>query len=75
LAGTGVTVNAVKPAPIARAKGRLSGEQIVRTEKMVPVNRFSEASEIARAVALLASDQGACFMGATLDMNGGSFMR
>jgi 3-oxoacyl-[acyl-carrier protein] reductase len=34
-----------------------------------------EASEIASAVALLASDQGGFFMGATLDMNGGLLMR
>ena len=32
-------------------------------------------SEFAAAVALLASDQGGFFVGATLDMNGGLFMR
>lgn len=75
LAGTGVTVNAISPGPIATAKGRLSQEQIARIEKLVPVGRFAEASEIATAAALLASDQGGFFMGATLDMNGGLFMR
>jgi hypothetical protein len=34
-----------------------------------------EASEIAAAAALLASDQGGFFVGATLDLNGGLFMR
>lgn len=75
LAGTGVTVNAISPGPIATAKGRLSPEQIAMIEQRVPIGRFSEASEIATAAALLASDQGGFFVGATLDMNGGLFMR
>jgi 3-oxoacyl-[acyl-carrier protein] reductase len=75
LAGTGVTVNAISPGPISTAKGRLSEEQIARIEKLVPVGRFGEASEIAAAAALLASDQGGFFLGATLDLNGGLFMR
>lgn len=54
LASTGVTVDAISPGPIATAKGRLSGEQISRIEKLVPIGRFGEASEIAAAAALLA---------------------
>ncbi|SCK30068.1 3-oxoacyl-[acyl-carrier protein] reductase [Variovorax sp. HW608] len=75
LAGTGVTVNAISPGPISTAKGRLSDEQIARIESLVPIGRFAEASEMAAAVALLASDQGGFFVGATLDLNGGLFMR
>lgn len=75
LAGTGVTVNAISPGPISTAKGRLSEEQVARIEKLVPIGRFAEASEMAAAVALLASDQGGFFVGATLDLNGGLFMR
>jgi 3-oxoacyl-[acyl-carrier protein] reductase len=75
LAGTGVTVNAISPGPISTAKGRLSTEQIERIEELVPIGRFGEASEIAAAAALLASDQGGFFVGATLDLNGGLFMR
>ena len=75
LAGTGVTVNAISPGPLDTAKGRLSGEQIDRIEKLVPIGRFGTALEIASAAALLASDQGGFFVGATLDMNGGLFMR
>lgn len=75
LAGTGVTVNAISPGPISTAKGRLSDEQIERIERLVPIGRFAEASEIAAAAALLASDQGGFFVGATLDLNGGLFMR
>lgn len=75
LAGTGVTVNAISPGPIATAKGRLSDEQVERIERLVPVGRFAEASEMATAVALLASDEGGFFVGATLDLNGGLLMR
>ncbi|MGI4880001.1 MAG: SDR family NAD(P)-dependent oxidoreductase [Janthinobacterium lividum] len=75
LAGSGVTVNAIAPGPIVTAKARLSPEQIARVEGEVPVGRFMELSEIAAAAALLASDQGGFFVGATLDMNGGLFLR
>jgi len=75
LAGTGVTVNAVSPGPLATARGRLSLEQIAMIERTVPVGRFGEASEIAAAVALLASERGGYITGATIDMNGGLFMR
>jgi 3-oxoacyl-[acyl-carrier protein] reductase len=75
LAGAGVTVNAVSPGPIATAKARLSAEQIAAVQREVPVGRFGEATEIAAAVALLASDRGGFFTGATLDVNGGLYLR
>lgn len=75
LAGTGVTVNAISPGPINTAKARLSPEQIARVEAEVPVGRFMDVSEIAAAAALLASDRGGFFVGATLDMNGGLYLR
>lgn len=74
LDGSDVTVNAISPGPISTAKGRLSEEQIARMEELIPIGRFCEPSEIA-AAALLASDQGGFFVGATLDMNGGLLMR
>lgn len=75
LAGSGVTVNAISPGPIATAKARLSPEQIARVEGEVPIGRFMDVSEIAAAAALLASDRGGFFVGATLDMNGGLYLR
>ncbi len=75
LAGTGVTVNAIAPGPIDTAKARLSAEQIARVEGEVPVGRCMAVGEIAAATALLASDRGGFFVGATLDMNGGLYLR
>lgn len=75
LAGTGVTVNAIAPGPIDTAKARLSAEQIARVESEVPIGRFMRVDEIAAAAALLASDRGGFFVGATLDMNGGLYLR
>jgi len=75
LAETGVTVNAISPGPIDTAKQRLSPEQIASVEAQVPVGRFMNVSEIAAAAALLASDRGGFFVGATLDMNGGLYLR
>lgn len=75
LAGSGVVVNAIAPGPIATAKARLSAEQIETVEAQVPVGRFMEVEEIAAATALLASDRAGFFVGATLDMNGGLYLR
>lgn len=75
LAPHGVTVNAIAPGPTATAKGRLSPEQVSAIEARVPVGRFAEAEEMAAAVALLASDRGGFFVGATLDLNGGLYVR
>ena len=68
-------MNAIAPGPIDTAKARLSAEQIARVEGEVPVGRFMAVSEIAAAAALLASDRGGFFVGATLDMNGGLYLR
>lgn len=75
LAGSGVTVNAISPGPIDTAKQRLSEEQIAKVEAQVPIGRFMRVGEIAAAAALLASDRGGFFVGATLDMNGGLYLR
>lgn len=75
LAGSGVTVNAISPGPIDTAKARLSPEQIARVEAEVPIGRFMAVGEIAAAAALLASDRSGFFVGATLDMNGGLYLR
>lgn len=75
LAPHGVTVNAIAPGPTETAKGRLNEAQIAAIEARVPLGRFARADEMAAAVALLASDRGGYFVGATLDLNGGLYVR
>ena len=41
----------------------------------IPVGRFGEPHEVAELVAFLCSDDAAYITGATLDVNGGAFMR
>lgn len=74
LAGSGVTVNAVSPGPVASAKERLA-HMLDEIKRQVPVGRMAEPEEIAAAVALLASDRGGFIVGATIDVNGGLYMR
>jgi acetoacetyl-CoA reductase len=40
----------------------------------IPVGRLGEASEIARAVVFLASDEAGFITGSTLSANGGQYM-
>ncbi len=75
LAPHGVTVNAIAPGPTETAKSRLTPEQVAAIERRVPIGRFAQAQEMAAAVALLASDRGGFFVGATLDLNGGLYVR
>lgn len=75
LAGANVTVNAIAPGPIDSAKVRMNADTIEKVSKQVPAGRFMQVQEIAAAAALLASDRGGFFVGATLDMNGGLYVR
>jgi 3-oxoacyl-[acyl-carrier protein] reductase len=75
LAAYGVTVNTIAPAAIA---GPVMDELPVDASKlpqMIPVGRVGSASEVAAAVSFLASSEAGYITGATLDINGGLFMR
>lgn len=76
LAPFGVTVNAVAPAaidgPVLRSLG---AERVEGLAASIPVGRVGRPEEVAAAVAYLASDDAAFVTGATLDVNGGVFMR
>lgn len=74
----GIRVNAVSPGPITTplyGKLGLSDADLQKTadsiRALVPVGRFGEASEVAKAVVFLASDESAFTVGAELMIDGG----
>lgn len=78
LASRGIRVNAVSPGPIStpfHGKLGLSDEQLKEVaagiEASVPLGRFGEASEVAKAVLFLASDQASFITGDEIVVDGG----
>jgi acetoacetyl-CoA reductase len=74
-AAQGITVNAIAPGYIATEMVRAVPPHIL--EKIVakiPVGRLGEASEIARGVVFLASEDAGFITGSTLSINGGQHM-
>ena len=74
-ARAGITVNAICPGYIATemvmAVPEKVRDSIIAT---IPVGRLGEASEIARCVVFLASDDAGFITGATLTANGGQYL-
>ncbi len=71
----GVTVNAIAPGYIDTDMVAAVPDAVL--EKIVakiPVGRLGQASEIARGVAFLASEEGAFVTGSTMSINGGQHM-
>ncbi|GAA5055927.1 acetoacetyl-CoA reductase [Erythrobacter westpacificensis] len=71
----GITVNAIAPGYIDTDMVAAVPENVL--EKIVakiPVGRLGKASEIARGVAFLASEDGAFVTGSTMSINGGQHM-
>ena len=78
LIGRGIRVNGVSPGPIATPLYSKLGfsEADLKTvsasiQRLVPVGRFGNASEIAKAVVFLASDECAFAVGSELMVDGG----
>jgi 3-oxoacyl-[acyl-carrier protein] reductase len=71
----GVTVNAIAPGP-TDTEILLSMPEGWRAQKMaeLPIGRFARPEEIAPTALLLASDDGAFYVGQTLSPNGGDVM-
>jgi len=71
----GITVNAVAPGFIDTDMTRaLSDEQRGKLLEQIPLGRLGDASDIACAVAFLASREAAYITGETLHVNGGMYM-
>ncbi len=75
VAGRGITVNTVAPGFIDTDMTRaLPEQQKAALISQIPLNRLGMASEVAYAVAFLASASAAYITGHTLHINGGMFM-
>lgn len=76
LAPHGVTVNALAPAAIqSPLLEALDPARRQALQAGIPMGRFGLPEEVAAAVVYLASPAAAFMTGATLDLNGGRFMR
>ncbi|HVX08716.1 3-oxoacyl-ACP reductase FabG [Humibacter sp.] len=72
LGARGITANVVAPGFIATdMTAALPDEQQAEYKKAIPVGRYGEASEVAKAVAWLASDDAAYISGAVIPVDGG----
>lgn len=72
----GITVNAICPGPIDTPLLRsIPKDWLNRKQKELPIGRFGRVEEVAPTVLMLAMDpDGAYYVGATLNMNGGDVM-
>jgi acetoacetyl-CoA reductase len=74
-AAKGITVNAVAPGYIGTEMVRAVPEKVLdKIIATIPVGRLGEASEIARSVLFLVSDEAGFITGSTLSINGGQHM-
>ena len=75
LAGKGITVNAVAPGFIETEMVHGIPEKVrARLLDQIPLRRFGQAEEVARAVVYLCSSDGDYITGAELSINGGLLM-
>src|SRR5262249_32623810 len=74
LAASGIRVNAVAPGAIAtpRALAMTSPERRAESARAIPMGRWGEPEEIAKAVTFLASDLASYITGQTLVVDGGA---
>jgi 3-oxoacyl-[acyl-carrier protein] reductase len=76
LAPEGATVNCVAPGTTATDLTAAWAEDLLeRVRAAIPLGRLGQPQEIAEAVAFLVSDRAAFITGATLDVNGGLYLR
>lgn len=72
----GVTVNAIAPAAIrGPMMDAMPAERVEAMAATIPVGRVGLPEEVAAAAVYLSSDEAGYITGATLDLNGGLYMR
>jgi 3-oxoacyl-[acyl-carrier protein] reductase len=71
LARFGITVNAISPNAQTRMISSIPEEKLAEFTGAIPMGRFAEASEMAAAVAFLASDEASYITGVVLPVDGG----
>ena len=71
----GITVNCINPGPIDTPLLRQIPQEWLDTKlQELPIKRFGKTSEVAPTALLLASEEGAYYLGASMNMNGGDYM-
>ena len=71
LARFGITVNAISPNAQTRMISSVPPDKLAELTGAIPMGRFAEASEMAAAVAFLASDEASYITGVVLPVDGG----
>lgn len=76
LAGSGITVNCIAPAAIEGPMTKvMPADKVADLARSIPVGRLGSDHEVGAAAVFLASEEAGFITGATLDINGGVFMR
>ena len=75
LAPRGITVNAIAPGYFDTSMTEVLPQQAKdMAMAQIPLKRFGQASDVAHAVAFLASDRSAYITGQVIHINGGMYM-
>jgi len=74
LAAFGVTVNAISPNAETRMIASIPEDRRAKVTDEIPLKRFAEPSEMAAAIAFLASDEAGYITGTVLPVDGGLAM-